>query len=86
MCEVLNRFWREKIFNAHAWIGLDCIMFVEMFGEVAKRDEHFQNMKKFEKCFDLHQTIFEQRRTLPNMKISIEQGGQTRRTFAEHES
>ena len=43
-----------------------------MFGEVAKRDEHLQNMKKFEKCFDLHQTIFKQRQTLPNTKFIIE--------------
>jgi len=40
----------------------------------------------FEKCFDLHQTIFEQRRTFPNMKFIIEKGGQTRRGCAEHES
>ena len=57
-----------------------------MFGEVTKRVEHLQNMKKFEKYFDLHQRNFEQRRTLPNMKFIIKQGGQTRRAFAEHES
>ena len=48
-----------------------------MFVRVEKRDEHLQNMKKFEKRFDLHQIIFEQHRTLPNMKFIIEKGGQT---------
>ena len=61
-------------------------LFVEMFVRVANRDEHLQNMKEFKKCFDLHQTIFEQCRTLPNMKFIIERGGQTHEHFAEHES
>ena len=61
-------------------------LFVKIFGDVVKRDEYLQNMKKFEKCFDLHQTMFEQRRALPNMKFIIKQGGQTCRCFAEHES
>ena len=56
-----------------------------MFVEVAKCDKHLQNMKKFEKCFDLHQIIFEQRQTLPNMTFIIEQGGEMNRAFAEHE-
>ena len=37
-------------FPIYAW----CIEESRLFGKVAKREEHLQNMKKFEKCFDLH--------------------------------
>ena len=85
MCEELSKFWPESFIYTRACIGKSHL-FVEVFGEEAKLDENLQNIKKFDKCFDLNQTIFEQRRALPNMKFIIEKGGQVRRTFAEHES
>ena len=49
-----------------------CHLSVELFGKVIKRDEHLQNMNKFEKVSDLHQKMLEQRRTLPKTKFIIE--------------
>ena len=64
----------------------ECHLFTELFRKVVKRDEHVQNMKKFEDVFDLHRGVFKQRRTLSKAKVIIEQGGQTCQTFAKHES
>ena len=60
-------------------------MFTEFFGQVIKRHEHLPNMEKLLDVFEIHQANFEKLQTFSNTKL-IEQGGQTRRNFTEHEN